>query len=62
MRPTAGGKIMFGIWNDPEAKDEDIKSCWGDYVGCEVCIHKEKCFSFLKEKLEKSLKDGGKQL
>ena len=53
---------MFGIWSNPEATDEDIKTCWGDYIGCEVCIHKEKCFSFLKEKLEKSLKDGGKQL
>ena len=40
---------MFGIWYDPEAKDEDIEKCLGDYIGCEVCIHKEKCFSFLKE-------------
>ena len=39
---------MFGIWYDPEAKDEDIEKCLGDYIGCEVCIHKEKCFSFLK--------------
>ena len=53
---------MFGIWNDPEAKDKDIKNCLGDYIGCEVCIHKEKCFSFLKEKLEKALNGGGEQL
>ena len=53
---------MVGIGYDPEAKDEDIEKCLGDYIGCEVCIHKEKCFSFLKEKLEKALNDRGEQL
>ena len=53
---------MFGIWYDPEAKDEDIEKCLGDYIGCEVCIHKEKCVSFLKEKLEKALNGRGEQL
>lgn len=42
---------MMEIWNENKLTDEDIKSCQGDYYGCEICQHHERCAIMKIEKL-----------
>lgn len=43
---------MFEIWNDPTATNNEIKECQGDYIGCEICCHQEKCLRLKYNEIE----------
>ena len=47
----------MSIWYNPDATDDEIATCIGDYYGCEICINKEKCLSILSDRLEAALKE-----
>ena len=42
----------MSIWYNPDATDDEIETCVGDYYGCEICINKDKCLSILSDRLE----------
>lgn len=45
------------IWYETNVTDEDIKTCPGDYYGCEVCRHLERCTLMRLEKLIDVMKE-----
>lgn len=45
------------IYYNPDATDEEISECIGDYYGCEICCNQGRCFSMLRDKLEATLKE-----
>lgn len=48
------------IYYNPDATDEEISECFGDYYGCNVCIHKRKCLEILHSKLQSALAESKK--
>ena len=47
------------IYYNPDATDEEISECIGDYYGCEICCNQGRCFSMLRDKLEATLREEG---
>ena len=45
----------MGIYYNPDAIDEEIAECFGDYYGCSVCMHQRKCLEMLHSKLVNAL-------
>lgn len=45
----------MGIYYKPDATDEEIAECFGDYYGCSVCMHQRKCLEMLRSKLVNAL-------
>lgn len=51
----------MNLWNylslEYEVTDDDIRSCPGDYIGCEVCKYSNRCSKLLLSMLEEHMND-----
>ena len=43
------------IYYNPDATDEEISECFGDYYGCEVCVNKGKCLAMICKELQAAI-------
>lgn len=56
-KENGGKNMLIDIWYNPLVSDEDIEKCDGDYIGCEICIHKINCKNMRMVKLSQLIDD-----
>ena len=44
------------VYKNPNATEEEIRNCKGDYIGCEICRHVGKCLGFIVERLDEAIR------
>lgn len=48
--------ISVDIWHNPRATNEEIASCKGDYIGCEICCNSGRCLDMMLKKLDNAIR------
>lgn len=43
------------VYENPNATDEEIANCHGDYIGCEICCNVDRCLDMMLKKLDKAI-------
>lgn len=44
------------IYEKPNATNEEIANCQGDYIGCEICRYADRCIDIKLKRLDEAIR------